>query len=92
MGELDASGAQSLKSAIAGARSHGPRLILDLSQLEFMDGWGLRTVIEADIEARRAGVTLQIREGPSVVQKVFKLTGFDRQLNFLPAAAATGLA
>ena len=60
-----------------------PRLILDLSQLEFMDSTGLRLILRWDAEARKDGFSIGLVPGPPVVQRVFELTGTAAALPFI---------
>jgi anti-sigma B factor antagonist len=83
-GELDIYSTASLESKIKEVQDKAEELVLDLSRLDFMDGAGLRAIIEADQRARAIGSSLKIVEGSSPVHKVFCLTGFDQRLNFVP--------
>lgn len=86
-GELDIYSTARLESKIKQIQDKAEELVLDLSGLDFMDGAGLRAIIEADKRARAMGSSLKIVEGSSPVHKVFCLTGFDQRLNFVPAPA-----
>lgn len=84
-GELDIYSTGGLEAELREFQDKAEELILDLSGLDFMDGSGLRAIIEADRRARQAGTSLKIVEGSSPVRKVFCLTGFDQRLEFIPA-------
>jgi anti-sigma B factor antagonist len=84
-GELDIYSTGKLEAEIREFQDKAEELILDLSGVDFMDGSGLRAIIQADRRAREAGTSLKIVEGSSPVRRVFYLTGFDRRLEFVPA-------
>jgi anti-sigma B factor antagonist len=84
-GELDIYTTGKLEAEMREFQERAEELILDLSGLDFMDGSGLRAIIEADRRAREQGTSLKIVEGSSPVRKVFHLTGFDQRLEFVPA-------
>ena len=48
-----------------------------------MDSTGLRTILVADRRIRQAGRRMCLVRGPRSVDRVFTLTGADRQLQFL---------
>jgi anti-anti-sigma factor len=50
------------------------RVILDLRELAFMDGIGLRGVLRLHELCHAQSVALTIRPGPRAVQRVFELT------------------
>lgn len=56
--------------------------VLDLERLDFMDAVGLRSVLALNAKCIDASATLTIKPGPRPVQRVFELTGIDRQLTF----------
>lgn len=59
------------------------RVILDLSELEFMDSTGLRLMLSLDADARRDGFSIALVPGPSAVQRVFEVTGTEAALPFM---------
>jgi anti-sigma B factor antagonist len=64
--------------------SHGVRLlILDLRGLTFVDSTGLRLIMSAHGRARASGRRLVLVRGPDVVQRVFKITRLERELEFV---------
>ncbi len=85
-GELDIYGAGRLEAKIKEIQEAADELVLDLSGLEFMDGSGLRAIVEADNRARSKGSSLKIVEASWPVHKVFRLTGFDQRLQFVPSS------
>ena len=64
-GDLDAVTCPLLEAQIGELRAAGfRRLILDLSQLEFMDSTGLRLILNWDAEARKDGFAISLVPGP----------------------------
>ncbi len=75
-GELDLSGAQQLEARLEEVEREGPaRLLIDLSDLAFIDSTGLRLLLQADARARERGCELLLRGGQPSVQRVFEVTG-----------------
>jgi anti-sigma B factor antagonist len=56
----------------------GGPVILDLSDLRFMDVAGLRLAVRLESKAQLHGVNLSMRHGPEAVRRVFELTGMER--------------
>jgi anti-anti-sigma factor len=84
IGELDLDTVPALAAEIAHVREAGcPRVIIDLSELTFLDSSGLRLVLDSYAEARRDSHTLALIPGPRAVQRVFELTGTSEQLPFI---------
>lgn len=83
-GELDLSTANKLASYLA--ETSGKNLsatVLDLRELDFIDSSGLRTIVSADADARRAGRRFVLVEGPESVQRIFRHTLLDKRLEFV---------
>ncbi len=76
-GELDIASAPTFEQAVAELEpvEDSPRLVLDLSELTFMDSTGLRALLVARQEAGESGRELVLRPGPRQVQRVFELSG-----------------
>jgi anti-sigma B factor antagonist len=82
-GELDLQSAPELERELAAIRSDRPRrMLLDLSQLEFMDSTGLAVIIGAEQAAAADGISVRLRAGGPQVQRLFELTGVLDQLTF----------
>ena len=81
-GDLDLSTIDTLTSAIDVAeRSHAQRIVLDLSDVEFIDASGLRALVFASERSRVDGNRLRIRKGQArAVSRMFELTAIDEQL------------
>ncbi len=84
VGELDLSTVELLEAALeeaeAGAAS---QILLDLSQLSFIDSSGLHMILKAHARSDADSNRLRIRRGPRRVQRVFELTGTDSRLPFI---------
>jgi stage II sporulation protein AA (anti-sigma F factor antagonist) len=86
LGALDLVTVPILEAQVAQLRDAGfRRLVLDLSDLGFMDSSGLRCIIKLDAEARQDGFSMALVPGPRAVQRVFELTGTTAQLPFIDA-------
>ena len=74
-GELDLASAPALQGQLDRARRHGiPRVLVDLTGLEFLDATGLQVLLYAHRRLQEAGHELRLRRGPKAVQKLFALT------------------
>jgi anti-sigma B factor antagonist len=75
-GELDLSSTPALTRQLAAIQGENPgHLLLDLSNLEFMDSTGLRLIIQAHAAAQASGRRLHLRLGSPQVRRLFELTG-----------------
>jgi len=79
-GELDIATAPALEDELGKLSEEVTRIVLDLRELAFIDSTGLRVVLglASGIGEQRASVV--IVRGPEAVQRVFTLTGADREL------------
>ena len=85
-GALDLATVPILEAELAALRRAGfRRLVLDLSELGFMDSTGLRCILVRDAEARQDGFSFALVAGPRAVQRVFDLTGTAARLTFVDA-------
>ena len=83
-GELDLGSAPTLKKALEKAEDQNPQsVVLDLSQLTFMDSTGIRAILQARARATAAGRRLALVPGPPNVQEIFAVTGLDKHLTFI---------
>ena len=69
--------AEALERAV---RSQRPRVVLDLSGLQFLDSSGLAALIKSDQEAKASGKQLTVVRGSRQVQQLLELTGFSERL------------
>jgi anti-sigma B factor antagonist len=86
-GELDVAGTPALEDAIAQA-TETPGLegiVIDLSELEFMDSSGLRAVVMADQRVRGEGLRFALVPGGEPVHRVFELTRMTDRLSWVAA-------
>jgi anti-anti-sigma factor len=83
-GELDLSSVGKVEEELERVEKDGPSvLVLDLSQLSFLDSTGLRAVVTADERARSGGRRLVIVRGPDPVQRVFAITRLEERLEMV---------
>jgi anti-anti-sigma factor len=83
-GELDLSSVGKVEDELERVEATGPSLlILDLSQLTFLDSTGLRAVVTAHERARENGRRLVIVRGPDAVQRVFSITRLEERLEMV---------
>jgi anti-sigma B factor antagonist len=83
-GELDISTADGLERRLAELEEAEPRtVVLDLSDLTFMDSTGLRLIVSADLRMTKDGRRLQLVRGPEAVHRVFRLALLEERLSFL---------
>jgi anti-anti-sigma factor len=93
-GELDIVGVPVLERELALALDGRPaRVILDLSNLSFLDASGIGVIAGGIDQARRQGTTVTARGPRGIVRRVLQLTGFDSVLGIddepAPAAGKT---
>jgi anti-sigma B factor antagonist len=74
-GELDLSGCPGLERTLEEAHTLSNLVVLDMRELTFMDSAAAHIIVNASINARRAGMGLIVARGPSQVDDVFTLTG-----------------
>lgn len=86
-GELDLGSAPKLERKLREAEDSNPsRIVLDLSELAFMDASGISLVIRALRWADANGHRLALRPAPANVQRMLALAGLIDQLTFLDEA------
>lgn len=79
-GELDIATAPTLEEKLAQLSEGITRVVLDLRELAFIDSTGLRVVLGLANGLGERTVPVVIVKGPEPVQRVFTLTGADREL------------
>jgi len=83
-GELDVSTVPRFNNAISEARLRRCHtVIVDLSNLRFMDSTGLSALLVAEMHARTRNQRFAVVRGPRHVQELFRLTGVDHFLEVL---------
>jgi anti-sigma B factor antagonist len=87
-GELDFSSALTLDDELRRAEAEPvPLLVLDLSELRFMDSTGLAIISSAYRRTRRAGMRLVIASPTRAVRRIFQLTGMLDRLEVVDSVA-----
>ena len=79
-GELDIDAAPDLERALLRSRPAGERVVLDLSELQFMDSTGLRVLLRARAAAEEGRWEIFLRDVPSNIQRLFDMTGVHEAL------------
>ncbi|WP_214404132.1 STAS domain-containing protein [Pseudonocardia lacus] len=80
-GELDISSIAQLWDALSALCGEGYRyVVLDLSELDFLDAAGLGVLVRADRLFREAGATLALTGLRPSQQRLLEITGLDRAL------------
>lgn len=80
-GDLDVVGATDLRQAVVAAVAEGSRLlVLDLSDLDFVDSFGIGAVVGALKRLRQRGGDLALVCPSSRIRRVFELCDLDRVL------------
>jgi len=89
-GEIDIAGrsvlAEALRAAIAGTGV--AEVVIDLSELRFIDAGGVRVLFDAARLARAGGVGLRVRGLTGIVETVLHLTGAAELLGVAPIPGA----
>ena len=83
-GEFDLAGRQLADDVYAGVNG-AEKLVLDLSDLDFIDSMGIHFVVTAHERARQEGKAFTIVRGGPQVSRVFQLVGLDDVLPFADA-------
>ena len=76
-GDVDLASAPLLESAIADSWQPPLRLVIDASDLPFMDSTGLGVLVKAALRARDEGGQVAMASVGSRVHKVLTITGLD---------------
>jgi anti-anti-sigma factor len=79
-GEIDLSTVGELRSAVTGAAEGADRLLLDLTDVEFIDSAGLGGLLELRSTLRSRSVTLEIDAGEGPVRQAMEITGLSELL------------
>lgn len=88
-GELDLSTVSKVQEELERVDADGPALVvLDLTNLSFLDSTGLRCVITAAERARDAGRRFVVVRGPDPVQRVFAITRLEDRLEMVDDLSA----
>jgi anti-anti-sigma factor len=81
-GELDLSGVDRARQAIEQAEANeSPLLVLDLSELDFIDSTGLEVMLRAARRAEDNGRRLIVAKPSRYVRRLLELTAIDQSLD-----------
>jgi anti-anti-sigma factor len=85
-GELDLSRTLLFEEELRAVEAVEPRaIVIDLSELSFVDSSGLARLFAARRRALRGGWRLLLVEGPEAIRHLLSLTALDRVLQIVPA-------
>jgi anti-sigma B factor antagonist len=80
-GQLDLHTAPTLQAEIDSAlETKPPRVVVDLSGVDFMDSTGLSVIVATVAAMREQGGEVRVVTGADKITKVFTLTGVDQQV------------
>lgn len=83
-GELDMSGVDRARDAIEHAEASSTGLlVLDLSQLDFIDSTGLEVMLRAARRAHDGGRRLIVQKPSRYVRRLLEMTAIDRTLDIV---------
>jgi len=83
-GELDLSGVDRARQAIEEAEAaESPLLVLDLSELDFIDSTGLEVMLRAARRAHDEGRRLIVARPSRYVRRLLELTAIDQSLDIV---------
>jgi anti-sigma B factor antagonist len=84
-GSVDANNAGELTSYLTGRVDAGYlRIVVDLSQVDFMSSAGLRAILAGLKESRRRGGDLHLAAAQPGVEKTLRISGFTSILTLFP--------
>jgi anti-sigma B factor antagonist len=83
-GELDLATAPQLRQVLDAHARHGQTMIIDLSDVEFIDSMGLAALVRARHRALARGAELKLVAPPAAVHRVFTLTRLDTVFDWVP--------
>lgn len=79
-GEVDIDSAPKMRQALDAALAVGDPIVVDLAAVTFMDSSGLSVLIAAHLRARDRGLELRLRDVPSRVAALLRVSGLDNVL------------
>jgi stage II sporulation protein AA (anti-sigma F factor antagonist) len=74
-GELDIESAPDLERVLLRSRPRGQRVVVDLTELKFMDSTGLRVLLRARAAAEEGRWQINLRNVPPTIRRLFDMTG-----------------
>jgi stage II sporulation protein AA (anti-sigma F factor antagonist) len=87
-GRLDSNAAASAEADLGAAVMGAPRLMIDLSGLDYISSAGLRVVLVLARKVQQASGKLALFGLQPAVRQVFTVSGFDTIISIQPDAAA----
>ncbi|MGI5290003.1 STAS domain-containing protein [Nonomuraea polychroma] len=84
-GEVDATNADRLESYVGQMCRRGDPVVLDLSELSFMDSSGMNVLLRLDAAAREQGSALHLAAVGRAPARLLELTGVVRALRVHPS-------
>jgi anti-sigma B factor antagonist len=83
-GELDIATAPQLEHAVKELLASGfGHVIVDLTDVEFLDSNGLRVIMRLHATSAEGSLRLEFKPGPPAVQRIFELSGIADALTFI---------
>jgi anti-anti-sigma factor len=79
-GELDIESAPDLERVLLRSRPAGQRVVVDLTELKFMDSTGLRVLLRARAAADEGRWEINLRNVPPTIRRLFDMTGVQAAL------------
>ena len=83
-GEVDTATAPQMGQAIDAQMARRRRIVLDLSEVEFMDLHGLAVLMRASRRARSEGGSFAVERPSPVVVRLLELVRLDGEIRILP--------
>jgi len=80
-GEIDIDTVTDLTDALAEALSETDRLVVDLTEVGFIDSIGLRGLVDIHIQATGAGRRLRLVVGQGATRRPIEISGLDQVLS-----------
>jgi anti-anti-sigma factor len=87
-GEIDLSNVDDLEAEIGGAIAEAQNVVVDLTEIEFIDSRGLRLLKRVSMAvAGREGTLLVVAPASSVARSVLDMTGLSQELDVRDAVS-----
>lgn len=86
-GDLDVYTAPRLKETLAEAVANGGRLVLDLSEVHFIDSTALGVLVDTLQQTQSTESELRLVVDDPYLLKIFRITGFDGVFSIFPQVA-----
>ncbi len=80
-GSVDVTSALELRSVVQGLLKEGANILVDLSEVNFLDSSGLSVFVKAYQISQKVGAQIALTNPQPSVREVFRLTGFEKLLN-----------